>query len=91
MKTTLGRMTQQISRDSLLSNIFMGVSSYTTILVTWVLALSLAIPPLLGWSHYAPEISGMRYGFNLNPFVDLITEYLLIHANKNIFRLNNIL
>ena len=83
MKTTLGRITQQISRDSLHSNIFMGVSSYTSILVTWLLALSLAIPPLLGWSHYAPEISGMRYSFHLDLFVDLITDkYLLIHAIK---------
>lgn len=28
----------------------------------WSLSLAVALPPLLGWSFYAPETSGLRYG-----------------------------
>ena len=50
-------------------------SSNYSIAVTWLLALHLAIPPLLGWSYYSPELSGMRYIFlrtSLHHCVNLI-------------------
>ena len=60
MKSTFS---PQMSQDSTRTSMFMGISSYSAITITWILALSLAIPPLLGWSHYEPEISGMRYDY----------------------------
>ena len=60
MKSTVKNIVAQISRDSVLSPFFNGLSSYSAITITWLLALFLAIGPLLGWSHYEPEISGMR-------------------------------
>ena len=29
--------------------------------ITWALALSLALPPIFGWSYYTPESGGIRY------------------------------
>ena len=37
------------------------LSSFTVIVITWILGLSITLPPLFGWSHYVPEDSGMRY------------------------------
>ena len=34
--------------------------SWTVISITWVLALSLALAPVLGWSYYEPESNGLR-------------------------------
>ena len=36
-------------------------SSSYVIVLTWAMALSLALSPLLGWSYYEPESSGLRY------------------------------
>ena len=38
-------------------------TSYYAIALTWVLAFPLAFSPLVGWSYYSPELSGMRYKF----------------------------
>ena len=42
IQTTAGEMAKRLS-------------SYTVIAIIWMLGLSLALPPLLGWSYYAPE------------------------------------
>ena len=36
------------------------LSSYTVIAIVWILSLSIALPPLFGWSYYAPEDNGIR-------------------------------
>ena len=42
-----------------------GLSHYLSgkkvISITWALGLSMAIPPLTGWSYYSPEPNGLRY------------------------------
>ena len=35
-------------------------SSNNAIILTWMMALSLALAPLLGWSYYEPESNGLR-------------------------------
>ena len=49
--------------NSSANGICVGVSSFHAIMITWLLALSLSVAPLLGWSYYAPELCGMRYRF----------------------------
>ena len=39
------------------------LSSYTVIGIVWILSLSIALPPLFGWSYYAPEDNGIRWVF----------------------------
>ena len=39
------------------------LSSYTVIAIVWILSLSIALPPLFGWSYYAPEDNGIRSAF----------------------------
>ena len=34
------------------------LSSHTVIAIVWILSLSIALPPLFGWSYYAPEDNG---------------------------------
>ena len=36
------------------------LKSWTVISITWVLALSLALAPIFGWSYYEPESNGIR-------------------------------
>jgi hypothetical protein len=36
------------------------LSSYMIITFIWILGLLITLPPLFGWSYYAPEDSGMR-------------------------------
>ena len=45
----------------LASVIARSLSSYAIIGILWILGLLLALPPLLGWSYYEPEVNGMRY------------------------------
>ena len=45
--------------DCLIS-VSLHLSSYRVIVIIWALGLSLAIPPLVGWSHYSPEPNGLR-------------------------------
>merc|ERR1712018_1016812 len=35
------------------------LSSRRVIVMIWTAGLSLAIPPLIGWSHYSPEPNGL--------------------------------
>ena len=44
-----------------MKTVSLHLSSYRVILIIWVLGLSLAIPPLVGWNHYSPEPNGLRY------------------------------
>ena len=44
-----------------LRKLSLRLSSQRVILMIWILGLSLAIPPLIGWSHYSPEPNGIRY------------------------------
>ena len=39
------------------------LSSHTVIAIVWILSLSIALPPLFGWSYYAPEDNGIRWVF----------------------------
>ena len=43
-----------------LKTVSLHLSSYRVIVIIWALGLSLAIPPLVGWSHYSPEPNGLR-------------------------------
>ena len=36
------------------------LSSYIMITIIWMIGLALTLPPLLGWSYYAPEENGLR-------------------------------
>ena len=46
--------------DIILSTISLHLNSYSVVILTWISALALALPPLLGWSYYAPESNGIR-------------------------------
>ena len=41
--------------------IFVHLTPLKTVVLTWMMGLSIALPPLLGWAYYAPEPSGLRY------------------------------
>ena len=45
-------------------NICRGISMYLspwkTVMITWVMGSAIAIPPLIGWGHYAPEPNGLK-------------------------------
>ena len=45
---------------SVLERISRSLSPNKIIAVTWIFSLHLALPPLLGWSNYTPEPSGLR-------------------------------
>ena len=49
--------------EVILNTISLRLGSYSVICLTWAFALSLALPPLLGWSYYVPEPNGIRHGF----------------------------
>ena len=46
--------------DMLINTVSIRLDSYSVIGLTWAMALALALPPLLGWNHYAPESNGIR-------------------------------
>ena len=48
------------SQRAFIGGIAQRLSSYMIIVITWILGLSITLPPLLGWSYYAPEDNGMR-------------------------------
>ena len=64
-KTAAGGASLHIPHLNLITRVIDLVisSSNCSIAVTWLLALHLAISPLLGWSYYSPDLSGMRYIF----------------------------
>ena len=35
--------------------------TYTALIFVWAMTCSFAFPPLMGWSEYVPEKSGIRY------------------------------
>ena len=45
---------------SFIGGIAKHLSSYMMITFIWMIGLSITLPPLFGWSHYAPEDNGMR-------------------------------
>ena len=47
--------------EILINTISIRFNSSSVIRLTWAIALALALPPLLGWNHYAPESNGIRY------------------------------
>ena len=49
------------SNNFLLKFFAIHFSSIKAIAFTWVMAFSLALAPLLGWSYYEPESNGIRY------------------------------
>ena len=49
--------------EMILNTISIRLGSYSVIGLTWAIALSLALPPLLGWSYYVPEPNGIRYEY----------------------------
>ena len=42
------------------NTISLRINSYGVIVMTWMIAAALALPPLVGWSYYAPESNGIR-------------------------------
>ena len=36
-------------------------SAATPLFIIWISALAMAIPPLMHWGHYIPEVSGLRF------------------------------
>jgi hypothetical protein len=37
-------------------------SAVVPLCLIWLSALAMALPPLLHWGHYIPEVSGIRLG-----------------------------
>ena len=52
------------NHDGRLFNICKEISRHLspckTVVITWVMGLAIAIPPLIGFGYYAPEPSGLR-------------------------------
>ena len=46
--------------EIVLNTISIRMGSYSVIGFTWISALALALPPVMGWSYYAPESNGIR-------------------------------
>ena len=36
------------------------ISSYVMITIIWIIGFAITLPPLFGWSYYAPEDNGIR-------------------------------
>ena len=49
--------------EVVLNTISVRLGSYSVVCLIWGCALSLALPPLLGWSHYVPESNGIRHDY----------------------------
>ena len=43
--------------------ISLQLNARRVISITWMMGLVVAVPPLVGWSHYAPEPNGLGYVF----------------------------
>ena len=58
MYSTVGQRSEMMF--GVLNGIASHLSTAKIIGITWTWALSVALPPLLGWSYYAPDPSGLR-------------------------------
>ena len=63
MFSNAGLATTHDCQRAFLGGIAERLSSYTVIAIVWLLSLSIALPPLFGWSYYAPEDNGIRSTF----------------------------
>ena len=59
MYSAIGRSTKFVK--NMLNAMSRGLTPCKVNLITWAMALSLALPPIFGWSYYAPESGGIRY------------------------------
>ena len=55
----------------LIKQVSLHLNSIHIIILTWLLGLSIALPPLLGWSYYTVEPNGLRYPNKLHYLIDL--------------------
>ena len=62
----------------LIKQISLHLNSIHIIILTWVLGLSIALPPLLGWSYYYVEPNGLRYANKYHYLKDLHSLILLL-------------
>ena len=60
MFSNAGQNTTHDCQRAFLGGIADRLSSYTVIAIVWVMSLLMALPPLFGWSYYAPEDNGIR-------------------------------
>ena len=58
MYSAIGRSTKFVK--NMLNAMSSGLTPCKVNIITWVMALSLALPPIFGWSYYAPESGGIR-------------------------------
>lgn len=49
-----------------LGSISLCLSHNMVMTITWAFGLLFAVPPLIGWSFYVPEPSGLRYVLFVN-------------------------
>ena len=40
--------------------------STLSIIIVWVFAIIITIPPLIGWGEFVPESTGLTYVFKIN-------------------------
>ena len=52
------------NQSGLVFNICKGISTYLglskAVIITWAMGFAVAIPPLVGWGQYTPELNGIR-------------------------------
>ena len=63
MFSNVGLSTTHDCQRAFLDGIAERLSSYIVIFIVWIMSLSIALPPLFGWSYYAPEDNGIRSEF----------------------------
>jgi hypothetical protein len=56
-------------------------SAVVPLLIIWILALAIAVPPLFHWGNYIPEVSGIRY----------VALKKIIFLNNYYYQLKNLL
>ena len=62
------------------------VVTAVTLVAVWAAAAAVAVPPLAGWSYYAPESSGLRYRASRYEWqrLTVLALYFLCHAQERL-------
>ena len=64
MYRAMGKSSESVKK--ILDAMSSGLTPFIVIAIVWAMALSLALPPIFGWSYYTPESGGLRYtGINI--------------------------
>ena len=63
MFSNVGQSNTHDCQRAFLGRVAEQLSSYIVIFIVWIMSLSIALPPLFGWSYYAPEDNGIRSEF----------------------------